>query len=337
MRKLLIITSIAISLFACQKAQEKPVNITGAGSTFVYPLLSKWSYEYYNITKTQVNYQSIGSGGGIKQVTERTVDFGASDMPLTKEKLDSANLYQFPIIVGGIAIIINLPGIKSEEIKLDSSILCDIFLGKIQKWNDKRIKELNPNLNLPDMGITVVRRSDGSGTTFLVTNYLSKVCPEWKEKVGFGTSVNWPVGIGAKGNEGVANYVKQNVGTIGYVEYAYAKENNLVYALIKNKQGKFVAPKLETFKEATKYANWKREEHFYEILTDQDGENTYPITGAVFVLLPREKKDRNKYVIEFFKWAFEKGDSLAISLDYVPLSEEAKNLIKAYWNEIVLK
>ncbi|MEO0202298.1 MAG: phosphate ABC transporter substrate-binding protein PstS [candidate division WOR-3 bacterium] len=337
MRKLFLIVSINISFFACQKMQEKRVNITGAGSTFVYPLISKWAYEYYNNTKIQVNYQSIGSGGGIKQIIERTVDFGASDMPLEKSRLDSANLYQFPVIVGGISIVINLPNIKSEELKLDSITLCYIFLGKIQKWNDKRIKDLNPDLNLPDIAITPVRRSDGSGTTFLFTNYLSKVCPEWKEKVGYGTSVNWPVGIGAKGNEGVANYVKQNSGTIGYVEYAYAKENKLIYALVKNKAGKFLPPKLETFKEATKYANWKKEEHFYEVLTNEDGENTYPITGAVFILLPREKKDKNKHIVEFFNWTFQKGDSIAISLDYVPLSEEAKKIVIEYWNETILK
>ncbi len=328
--------TLTLLILACQKAEQKPVVINGAGSTFVYPLLSKWSEAYYNTTKNQLNYQSIGSGGGIKQVSERVVDFGATDMPLTKEKLDSANLYQFPVIVGGVSIVMNIPDVKAGEIKLNGEVLCDIFLGKIQNWNDEKIKELNPNVKLPDMKIAIVRRSDGSGTTFLFTHYLSKVCPEWKDKVGFGTSVNWPVGIGAKGNEGVANYVKQNTGTIGYVEYAYAKENNLVYALLENKKGNFVEPNLKTFQEATKYANWDSNNHFYEVLTYQDGDSTYPITGAVFILVPREKKDRNKYVLDFFKWAFENGDSLAISLDYVPLSSDTKSKIQSYWNSIIL-
>lgn len=331
MKRLIIISLLII---ACQKAEKnKPFVINGAGSTFVYPLISKWSYSFYNETKNQVNYQSIGSGGGIKQVSERVVDFGASDMPLEKQKLDSANLYQFPVIIGGVSIIINVPDIK--EMKLDGEVLCDIYLGKIKKWNDDKIKKLNPGLKLPNMNINVVRRSDGSGTTFIFTNYLSKVCPEWKEKVGYGTSVNWVVGIGAKGNEGVSNYVKQNPGSIGYVEYAYAKENNLNYALIKNKNGNFIKPELRTFQHASANAKWNKDEHFYEILTYTDGDSSYPITGATFILLPREKKDKNKQVIEFFKWSFEKGDSIAINLDYVPLPKETKNLIESYWNEIL--
>ncbi len=328
---------LALLIVACQKLEQKPIEISGAGSTFFYPLVSKWSSAYYDATKNRVNYQSIGSGGGIKQISERVVDFGATDMPLTNEKLDSANLYQFPAIVGGVSIVVNIPNIKGGELKLNGVVLCEIFMGKIQKWDDEKIKKLNPNVNLPNSNITIVRRSDGSGTTFLFTHYLSKVCPEWKEKVGFGTSVNWIVGIGAKGNEGVANYVKQNTGTIGYVEYAYAKENNLVYALLENRKGNFVEPNLRTFQEATKYANWDMNNHFYEVLTYQDGDSTYPITGAVFVLVPREKKDRNKYVLDFFKWAFDKGDSIAISLDYVPLSSDAKEKIKSYWNNVILK
>ncbi|MCS7245298.1 MAG: phosphate ABC transporter substrate-binding protein PstS [candidate division WOR-3 bacterium] len=329
---------LPLFILACQKVEEKkPVVINGAGSTFIYPLLSKWSYNYHNETKNQINYQSIGSGGGIKQVTERTVDFGATDRPLDVKELDSAGLFQFPVVIGGVAVVVNLPNVKSGEMKLDEKTLCDIFLGKIQNWNDERIRKLNPNLKLPNTKITIVRRSDGSGTTFLFTNYLSKACNEWKEKVGFGTSVNWPVGIGAKGNEGVSNYVKQNEGTIGYVEYAYAKENNLVYVLLPSKKGIFLEPSLKTFQEASKYANWVKENHFYEVITYAEGDSAYPITGAVFVLVPREKKEKNKDVIEFYKWSFEKGDSTAISLDYVPLPKETKELVSSYWNEYILK
>jgi len=331
MKRLII---ISLFIIACQKTDEKkPFVINGAGSTFVYPLISKWSYNFYNETKNQVNYQSIGSGGGIKQVIERVIDFGASDKPLEKEKLDSSQLFQFPIIVGGISIVYNIPNLN-ERLYLSGDVICDIYLGKIEKWNDERIKKLNPKINLPNLKITPVRRSDGSGTTFVFTNYLSKVCPEWKDKVGYGTSVNWPAGIGAKGNEGVSNYVKQNIGTIGYVEYAYAIENNLNYAYVNNKKGNFVLPNLKTFQEATKYATWNKDDHFYEILTYQDGDSTYPITGAVFVLLPRENKEKNKKVIEFFKWTFEKGDSIAIELHYVPLSRETKEKVINYWNEI---
>lgn len=332
MRRLVI---ISLFIIACQKTDEKrPFVINGAGSTFIYPLISKWSYSFYNETKNQVNYQSIGSGGGIKQVSERVIDFGASDKPLEREELDSAKLFQFPVIVGGISIVYNIPNLN-EKLYLTGEIICNIYLGKIKKWNDERIKKLNPKINLPDLKITPVRRSDGSGTTFIFTNYLSKVCPEWKDKVGYGTSVNWPEGIGAKGNEGVANYVKQNLGTIGYVEHAYAIENNLNYAYLDNKKGNFILPSLRTFQEATKYAKWDSNNDFFEILTYQDGDSTYPITGAVFILIPREKKEKNKQIIEFFKWSFEKGDSIAISLNYVPLSKETKEKVMNYWNEII--
>ncbi len=309
--------------------------INGAGSSFVYPIMSRWTSDYYKETGIRINYQSIGSGGGIRQVSARTVDFGASDAPLTPRELDSTKLYQFPIIVGGVVPVVNLKGVEKGQLKLSSQAICGIFLGKIEKWNDPLIKDLNPHLNLPDMHITVVHRSDGSGTTWLWTNYLSKACPEWKEKVGYGKSVDWPVGIGAKGNEGVSNYVKQNPGSIGYVEFAYAIQNNLTYTLLENRAGKFVEPSIETFRSATANANWNPDEHFYTILTWQEGEDSWPVVGAVFALLPREKKETNKLIIDFFDWAFENGDESAKRLHYVPLPQSVKAKVRDYWKAVV--
>ncbi len=328
--------ALGIALAGCGGGEGQKI-INGAGSSFVYPLLSKWTSDYSKATGIRINYQSIGSGGGIRQVSARTVDFGASDAPLTPRELDSLNLYQFPIIVGGVVPVLNVPGVEKGQMKLSTRVVCDIFLGKITRWNDPSLKELNPELNLPDMEITVVHRSDGSGTTWLWTNYLSKACPEWKEKVGYGKSVKWPTGIGAKGNEGVANYVKQNVGSIGYVEFAYAVQSNLVYALLENKAGNFVEPSINSFKAATANASWDPGTHFYQVLTWQDGKDSWPVVGAVFILLPREKKEVNRMILDFFGWAFDNGDDAAVSLYYVPLPMSIKELVRGYWKEVVLR
>lgn len=279
------------------------VDITGAGATFPYPLYSAWAFMYEKVTGSKVNYQSIGSGGGIRQIDNRTVDFGASDAPLTPKQVEEKGLVQFPTVIGGVVVVYNLPLPKDQQLKLDQKAICNIYLGKITKWNDPYLLSLNPGLKLPDRNITVVRRSDGSGTTWIWTNYLSKVCPEWEKQVGFGTSVNWPVGIGGKGNEGVANYVKRFPGAIGYVEYVYAKQNNIAYASLKNRAGNFVLPSVESFQAAAANAKWDKKQHFYYVLTDQDGKDSYPVTGATFVLVAKDRPESSKKVIAFFDWA----------------------------------
>ena len=316
---------------ATAKTTKKVIN--GAGATFPYPVYSAWAYKYYQETGIKVNYQSIGSGGGIRQIKNRTVDFGATDAPLTPEKLDEYKLYQYPAIIGGVVPVVNIPNVKAGDLRLDGQSLCYIYLGKIKYWDDPKIKELNPQLKLPHEKITVVHRADASGTTAIFTTYLADVCPEWKEQVGAGKAVKWPVGIGGKGNEGVANYVKRGKYTIGYVEYAYAKQNNLAYTLLKNKAGKFVAPSIETFKAAGATADFDPEKHFYLWMVNAPGENAWPIAGASFILLAREKTETNKAVNAFYKWAFEKGDDIAIKLDYVPLPKELKQKIYNYWQK----
>ncbi len=307
--------------------------INGAGATFPYPVYSAWAYQYYKETGVKLNYQSIGSGGGIRQIRNRTVDFGASDAPLPPKKLDEYRLYQFPAIIGGVVPVVNIPGVKAGQLKLDADALCHIYLGEIKYWDNSHLKELNPNLRLPHKKITVVHRSDGSGTTAIFTHYLSDACPQWKEKVGAGKAVNWPVGIGGKGNEGVANYVKRLKYSIGYVEFAYAKQNRLAYTLLKNKAGNFVAPSIETFKSAGATANFDPKKHFYLWMVNAPGKNAWPIAGASFILEAREKKEADKKVNKFFKWAFENGDEIAIKLDYVPLPKELKEKIYKYWKE----
>ncbi len=307
-------------------------NLTGAGSTFIYPILSAWAYKYEQATGIKVNYQSIGSGGGIRQIESKTVDFGASDAPLKPEELSQKKLLQFPVIIGGVVLTYNLPEVNTP-LNFDGKALCDLYLGKITKWNDPYLQQLNPGVKLPDRNITVVHRSDGSGTTWIWTNYLSKVCPEWNQKVGFGTSVNWPTGIGGKGNEGVANYTKRMRGAIGYVEYIYAKQNNLPVAKIKNKEGNFVAPSPETFQAAATNAKWDKKQHFYYVLTDQPGKNSYPITGATFILLSKEKQESSKNVVKFFDWVFKNGDQEALRLQYIPLPQNVKDLIRSYWKD----
>jgi len=305
--------------------------LNGAGATFPYPVYSAWANEYNKITGMKLNYQSIGSGGGIKQVTERTVDFGASDKPLKPEELAKANLIQFPAVIGGVVPVVNLAGIKSGELKLDAEAMCKIYMGEIRVWNDPKIKGMNPKLNLPDKNITVVHRSDGSGTTAIFTDYLSSVCPAWKEKVGAGTSVSWLVGIGGKGNEGVANYVQQQANSIGYVEFAYAKQNNMTSTVLKNRAGAFVEPSFVSFEDAAATANFEPKKDFYLWLNDAPGKKSWPIAGATFILLGKEKKDSNAKVVRFFGWAFKNGDAKAKELVYVPLPKTLKAKVQAYW------
>ena len=307
--------------------------INGAGATFPYPVYAAWAHKYYKETGIKLNYQSIGSGGGIRQIKNRTVDFGASDAPLKPEKLEEYKLYQFPAIIGGVVLVVNIPGIESGKLKLDGNTLCHIFLGDIKQWNDEKIKNLNPDVKLPSKDIKVVHRSDGSGTTAIFTTYLSQVCPDWREKVGAGKAVKWPVGIGGKGNEGVANYVKRLKYSIGYVEFAYAKQNKLSYTLLKNQAGNFVAPSIETFKAAGATANFDPKKHFYLWMVNAPGKNAWPIAGASFILEAREKAKINKKVNKFFKWAFENGDKIAVDLDYVPLPKELKEKIYKYWED----
>jgi len=309
------------------------LEITGAGATFVFPIMSKWAFEYNKATGHKVNYQSIGSGGGIRQAINRTVDYGATDGPLTPEEVEKNKLLQFPVVIGADVMAYNIPEIGNTVLNLDPKAVCDIYMGKITKWNDPYLQQLNPNVKLPDRPIVVVHRSDGSGTTWIFTNWLTKTCPEWKEKVGFGTSVKWPTGVGAKGNEGVTNYVKRSKGGIGYVEYIYAKQNNLPVARIKNREGNFVEPNVRTMQEAAKHAKWDKSKHFYEVLTDQPGKDAYPITGATFVLIAKDQPERAKKANVFFKWVFERGDRYAQELDYIPMPENVKKMISEYWKE----
>ncbi|MGB9667805.1 MAG: phosphate ABC transporter substrate-binding protein PstS [Thermosulfidibacteraceae bacterium] len=333
MKKLLSMLGVAIfTLSIYLVASRAGVEITGAGATFPYPLYARWADRFFKETGNKVNYQSIGSGGGIRQITSRTVDFGASDAPLEPKEINSKKLLQFPTVIGAVVITYNIPGVKTH-INLDGKAVCYIYLGKIKKWNDSYIKNLNRNINLPDLNITPVHRSDGSGTTWIFTNWLTKVCPEWANSVKYGTSVNWPTGIGGKGNEGVANYIKRTIGAIGYVEYIYAKQNNLEYAKIKNKAGNFVEPTIKTIQSASASAKWDPQKHFYEVLTNQSGKDAYPIAGATFILVAKDQPERVKKALMFFKWAFQKGDEDAISLHYVPLPQKVKNMIFEYWKK----
>jgi phosphate transport system substrate-binding protein len=311
-------------------------DITGAGATFPYPIYAKWADAYKNATGIGLNYQSIGSGGGIKQISAKTVDFGASDMPLKPEMLEKEGLMQFPTVIGGAIPAVNLKGIKPGELKLSGELLGDIYLGKIKKWNDPAIAALNPGLALPAEAISVVHRSDGSGTTFIWSNYLSKVSPEWKEKVGEGTSINWPTGVGGKGNEGVASYVQRINGSIGYVEYAYVLQNKMTYALVKNRDGHFVAPSAKAFMAAAAGADWSAAPGMYLILTDAPGANAWPIAGATFILMRKvqEKPERAAQVLKFFNWAYANGDRMAESLDYVPMPDSVVSLIETNWKQI---
>lgn len=312
------------------------VDVTGAGSTFIYPVLAAWSSTYNKQTGVRVNYQSIGSGGGIAQIKNGTVDFGASDRPLSDEDLKKSGLVQFPVVVGGISVVVNVPGLKSGALQFTGELLADIYLGKVTKWDDARIRALNPKAKLPSARITVVARSDGSGTTFVWTNFLSKVSPEWKKTVGEGTSVAWPTGVGGKGNEGVANYVKRIKNSIGYVEYAYALQNNLAYGLVQNAdKSAFLAPDQEHFQAASADADWTKAEDFHLILTQQPGAKSYPVTGAVWILMYRQPKnvEQAREALRFFNWMLTEGQKTASDLHYVPLPPATVSLIQAYWKK----
>jgi phosphate transport system substrate-binding protein len=316
--------------------QAMAAEITGAGSTFVYPILSKWSADY--TAGDRINYQSIGSGGGIKQIESKTVTFGASDKPLATSELDQYGMTQFPVIVGGESLVVNLPGIAPGQLVLDGPTLANIYLGHITKWNDPAIKKLNPKVNLPTNSILVVHRSDGSGTTFIFANYLSKVSPEWQSKIGADTAVAWPVGVGGKGNEGVAGSVKQLPGSIGYVEYAYAQQNHMTYTRMVNRDGKTIEPSIETFRAAAAGADWvgAASQAFNMVLVDEPGANSWPITGATWVIMykkPANAADSAK-ALNFFKWAYANGDKSAQELQYVPLPDNAVKAIEASWKQI---
>ena len=313
-------------------------DISGAGATFPYPIYARWADAYNKISGVKLNYQSIGSGGGIAQIKANTVDFGASDAPLKPEDLAAADLIQWPMVVGGAVPVVNIPGVKANEMKLTPALLADIFLGKITNWNDPALKAANPGVKFPDnMVLSVVRRSDGSGTTFIWTNYLSKVSKEWADKVGFNTSVSWPVGLGGKGNEGVANYVKQIEGSIGYVELAYAQQNNLATVQVENKAGKFVTASIDSFAAAAGYADWSKAPGNYLILTDQPGENTWPISGATFILFHKKqtKPETAKEVLKFFAWSYKNGSAMARELLYVPIPPNVSKEMEAMWHKEV--
>lgn len=306
-------------------------DITGAGATFPAPLYAKWAADYNKETNIKINYQSVGSGAGLKQIEAKTVDFGASDMPLKDEELKAKGFVQFPMVIGGVVPVINIKGVAPGQMKLNGQVLGDIFLGKIAKWSDPALKALNPTLALPDDAIQVVRRADGSGTTFIFTNYLSKVNKEWQDKVGAGTAVNWPAGAGGKGNEGVAAFVGRLPNSIGYVEYAYVKQNKMNYALMQNSANAYVAPDDLAFKAAAAGAEWSKS--FYQILTNQPGKDAWPITGATFLLLQAKPVDmaKTQAVLKFVSWAFKNGDKTASDLEYVPLPAVVKAQVEKSW------
>ena len=308
--------------------------VTGAGASFPAPVYAKWASDYNKATGVKVNYQSIGSGGGIKQIDSKTVDFGASDMPLSDEVLKSKGQLQFPTVMGGVVPVINIKGIAPGQLKFTGPLLADIFLGKVSKWNDPAIKTLNPTLALPDADIALVRRADGSGTTFIFTNYLSKVSTEWKTKVGEGTAVNWPSGAGGKGNEGVSAFVNRLPNSMGYVEYSYVKQNKMNYALMQNAAGNFVQPDETAFKAAAAGADWSKS--FYQILTNQPGKDSWPISGATFILMhnTQDKPANASEVLKFFNWAYANGAKAAADLDYVPMPAAVVAAIQKSWGDI---
>jgi len=331
MNRLLGGIGLAATLFTASTAFA--TTITGAGASFPYPVYTKWAEAYNAHTGVKLNYQSIGSGGGIKQITAKTVNFGASDAPLNPNKLGMAGLTQFPTVIGGVVPVINVEGIAPGQLRLTGKTLADIYLGKISKWNDAEIAATNKGVSLPNTGINVVHRADGSGTTFIYTTYLSQVSSEWLRSVGASSAVQWPVGMGGKGNEGVASNVKSVKNSIGYVEYAYALQNKMTYVLLKNHDGQFVSPKAVNFKAAAANAKWKAEEGFYQILTNQPGKMSWPITGATFILMHKTQANAAtaKEVLKFFDWSYSNGDKMASDLDYVPLPASVVKMIRAAW------
>jgi phosphate transport system substrate-binding protein len=324
---------VAAGAIAASTLPAFALDISGAGATFPYPIYAKWADAYKKETGNGMNYQSIGSGGGIKQIQSKTVTFGASDMPLKPEELTKSGLVQFPTVVGGDVPVVNLEGVKAGDLKLDGPTLAKIFLGDIKSWDDAAIAKLNPSVKLPKMAIVVVHRSDGSGTTFIWTDYLSKVSPDWKTKVGASTSVEWPAGIGAKGNEGVANNVANTKGSIGYVEYAYAVQNKMASVNMINKDGKSVPPSAEAFQAAAANADWEKSDHYYVILTDQPGAASWPIAGATFILIHTQPQDpaAATEALKFFAWAYKNGSKMAEDLDYVPMPAKVVTSIEKMW------
>jgi len=333
MLKQFVRCSLAASAVLLWAGSAVAQDVTGAGASFPAPIYSKWADAYNKATGARINYQSVGSGAGIKQIKSKTVDFGATDAPLTDEELAKDGMIQFPTVIGGVVPVVNIKGITPGQLRLTGAVLGDIYLGKITKWNDPAITALNPGVSLPDDAIAVVRRADGSGTSFLFTNYLSKVNPEWKSKVGEGTAVNWPTGAGGKGNEGVSAFVQRLPNSIGYVEYAYAKQNKMSYVQLKNKDGNYTKPDDETFKSAAAGADWSKS--FYQVLTDQAGKDAWPITGATFILMHKtqDKPANATNALKFFEWAYASGDKSAEELDYVPLPAKVKDLTRKLWTD----
>jgi phosphate transport system substrate-binding protein len=333
----LLARSLFATVVAALAATTLPVaaqEVTGAGASFPAPLYSRWAADYNKSTGVRINYQSVGSGAGLRQIRGKTVDFGASDMPLTDDELKKDGLVQFPTVIGGVVPVVNVAGIQMGQMRLTGATLADIYLGKITKWNDPALAKLNPDLKLPDVQIAVVRRADGSGTSFIFTNYLSKVSPEWKSKVGEGTAVNWPTGAGGKGNEGVSAFVQRLPNSIGYVEYSYAKQNKMSFARLQNSAGNFVAPDDLTFAAAAAGADWSKT--FYQILTNQPGKDAWPISGATFIMMhaAQDKPQQAVAALRFFDWAFKNGDKTAVDLDYVPLPANVEDMIRKQWAQI---
>jgi phosphate transport system substrate-binding protein len=330
--------AFGVALIVGASTVAQAANITGAGATFPAPVYAKWAEDYKAQTGNALNYQAIGSGGGIKQIQAKTVDFGASDKPLKPEDLDKNGLMQFPMVMGGVVPVMNLQGFKPGQIKLTGTQLADIYRGVIKRWNDPLLQLTNKGLALPNLPITVVHRSDGSGTTFLFTSYLAMKAPHWASDVGASDSVSWPAGVGGKGNDGVAALVKQTPGAIGYVEYAYAKQNNLTYALMQNKAGKFVAPTAGNFAAAAAGADWSKAPGYYLLLLDQPGAASWPITGATFILVYKKQDNAaaGAEVLKFFDWAYKNGDGAAQQLDYVPMPATVKAMVRKTWSQQVL-
>jgi phosphate transport system substrate-binding protein len=335
----------SLLLFACGKSQQQGgpgaagagQSISGAGATFPAPLYARWAETYRTQTGMTLNYQAIGSGGGIKQINAGTVDFGASDKPLKPAELDTGGLYQFPTVVGGVVLVMNLPGVQPGQLKLTGPLLADIYLGKIKSWSDPKIATLNSSVKLPNLAITVVHRADGSGTTFLYTTYLAAKSPDWSQQVGANDAVKWPAGIGGKGNDGVAAFVKQTPGAIGYVEYAYASQNNMTYADMQNRDGAFVAPTSEAFAASAAGADWANAPGNYLLLIDQPGDKAWPITGATFILMHKQQTNpaTGKAVLAFFDWAYKNGDAAADQLHYVSLPGPVKDMVRKQWADTI--
>lgn len=325
------IATVAAAASVSAHAQD----VTGAGASFPAPVYAQWADAYNKATGVRINYQSVGSGAGIRQIKAKTVDFGASDKPLTDSELAASGMIQFPTVIGGVVPVVHIDGISGGQMKLSGKVLADIYLGKVTRWSDPAIAALNPGLKLPDDTIAPVRRADGSGTSFIFTNYLSKVSAEWKDKVGEGTAVQWPVGLGGKGNEGVSAFVQRLPGSIGYVEYAYAKQNKLSHAIMQNKEGQFVEPSAESFAAAAEGADWSKSA-FYEILTNEPGAKSWPITSATFILMHKtqDKPAQAAEVLKFFDWAYANGGDMALELEYVPLPKATVELIRASWGEM---